>query len=328
MEKIEEYKSIFFSIINGYSIAFNSSFGQIFIKHFSCIETAKFEVQYETYLNDAKSQGILIFKEKESQIIKDGLWKENDEINLEINEKIIQDLKINYSKEYLFSRRQNIKKEIESFQNKIGSLRLKKAHFIGQVAEDFAYRRLIYDKIINSFFKDELCLNPLVIDNQIEDNEYNELQKIFYIYQEKINMDNIKKIALSPFFTNIYYLCKDDAYSFYGKPIIQLTTYQCDLVSFGNYFKNILSERQDIPREIMSDPNQLIEWIEIRNNAQKAGIIGNDNESSDGSKSILGGTKKDLEILGIKTEERFSLKKELEKSGGKLDATKLFELTG
>ncbi len=310
MEKIEEYKSIFFSIINGYSTAFNPTFGQIFIKHLDCIETAKFEVQYDIYLNDAKSQGISTFKQKESQILKDGLWKEDDEINLEINEKIIQDLKINYSKEYLFSRRQNIKKQIESFQNKIGSLRLKKAYFIGQVAEDFANRKLIYDRIINSFFKDESCSIPLIIDNEIEDSEYNQIQKMFYFHQERINIDNIKKIALSPFFTNIYYLCKDDAFSFYGKPIIKLTTYQCDLIFFGNYFKNILSERQDIPREIMNDPNQLIEWIEIRDNAQKAGIIGDDDEKSDGSMSIMGGTKKDLEMLGIATEQKFSLKKE------------------
>ena len=72
----------------------------------------------------------------------------------------------------------------------------------------------------------------------------------------------------------------------------------------------------------------LIDWIEIRVNATKAGIIGGEENASDGSKSILGGTKKDLEYLGIKLEERFSLKKELDKHGGKLDATKLFELTG
>jgi hypothetical protein len=326
VENVEEYKSIFFSIINGYSSVFHSYFGQIFIKHLSYIELAQFDTQYEVHLNEFKSLGIPTYKEKEKQIIENGLWKDNDEINLEINEKIIQDLRINYSKDYLYSRRKNLKKEIESYQNKINSLRLKKSYHIGQIAEEFANKKLIYDKIINSFFRDKQCLNLLINNDDIDDEKYEELQKLYYINQEKLNADNIKKISLSPFFTNIFYLCEDNAYSFYGKPIISLSNYQCDLVLFGRYFKNIISQRQDIPKEIMSNPNELIEWIEIRGNAERAGIIGDNNES-DGSMSVVGAQKKDLEILGIKTEQRFSLSKELEKSGGKLDADALFNLT-
>lgn len=327
MENTEEYKSIFFSIINGNSPVYHSYFGHIFIKHLSYVELAEFDTQYNVYLNESKSKGILSYKEKEQQIIRDEFWKSDDEINLEINEKIIQDLKINYSKDYLYSRRQHIKKEIESYQNKINSLRFKKSHYIGQVAEDFANRKLIYNKIINSFFTDKKCLNLLIENDDVDDEKYEELQKLYYINQEKLNADNIKKISLSPFFTNIFYLCEDNAYSFYGKPIVNLSNYQCDLILFGRYFKNIMSQRHDIPKEIANDPNELIEWIEIRDNAEKAGIIG-DNNPGDGSMSVVGGTKKDLELLGIKPEQRFSLKKELEKGGGKLTADKLFELTG
>lgn len=327
MENVEEYKSIFFNIINGYSNAFHSQFNQVFIKHLTYIELSELEVKYVEYLNQAKSQGILPYKEKEEQVIFNGLWKQNDEIDLEINEKAIRDLKINYSKDFLYSRRQILKEQIQSFQNKINSLRLKKSYYIGQVAEDFANRKLVYDRITNSFFKNKDCSDLLINNDDIDDEKYEELQRIYYINHEKLSTENIKKIALSPFFTSIYHLCQDNAYSFYGKPIVELTNLQCDLISYGRYFKNLLSQRQDIPKEIMNNPNELMEWIEIRDNAEQAGIIG-DNDNADGSKSIVGGTKKDFEMLGIKTEERFSLRKELEKSGGTLNAAKMFELTG
>lgn len=325
MDNIDEYKSIFYEILNGVSSVLHSSFNQIFVKHLSYVELAQFDIKYNLYLDEAKKQGILTFKEKEKEIIKDGLWKENDEIDLEINQKIIQDLSINYSKDYLYSRRKRIKQEIESFQNKISSLKLKKAFFIGQVAEDFANNKTLYYRIVNSFFKDKNCSDLLIKNDDIED-EYEELQKLYYKIQDKLSQDNIKKISLFPFFLNIYSLCQDNVYSFYGRPIIELSNYQVDLASYGRYFKHILSERQDIPKDVLNDPNQIMEWLDINENAKKAGIIG-DEETSDGSKSIVGGTAEDLKYLGIKTQERFSLRKELDKRGGKMGAEDLFQLT-
>ena len=325
MENTEEYKSIFFQIINGYTPVYHSCFGHIYLKHLTYIELSQLDVSYTSYLMEAKSKGILTFKEKESQVVRDGLWKDNDEIELDMNQKIVQDLRINYSKDYLASRRKKIKKDIDLFQNKVDALKLKKAYYIGQVAEDFAGVQLIYNKIVNSFFADKKCSQLLIVNDEI-DEEYDELRSLYYTTQEKLCQENIKKVALFPFFMNIYTLCQDDAHAFYGKSIVDLTNYQADLASYGRYFKHILSERQDIPKEVLNDPNQIIEWIEIQDNAKKAGIIGDD-DTGDGSKSIVGASSEDLKLLGIKTQERFSLRQELEKHGGKLNSDQLYNLT-
>ena len=49
--------------------------------------------------------------------------------------------------------------------------------------------------------------------------------------------DEIKRVAVSPFFMNTYYLCDDNPYHFFGKPILYLTNFQTALMSFAKNFK-------------------------------------------------------------------------------------------
>ena len=46
---------------------------------------------------------------------------------------------------------------------------------------------------------------------------------------EKFKAEVLKKIALADFFTNIFYLCEDNVFNFYGKPVIILTFYQIEI---------------------------------------------------------------------------------------------------
>lgn len=324
----QEYKSIFFEILNSTSSISHSFFGSIFIKHLSYLEVSDLDIKYNVYLNEAINSGIPTYKEKEKQIISDKLWTDNDEIELIQNQKIVQDLRIDYSKDYLISRRRNTKKQIKEFQSKINSLEFKKSHYIGSVAEEFANKKLMYYRIINSFHINKECTQVLVSQDEIEDDKYEELMDLYIKHNDRFNADNIKKIALYPFFSNIFSLCDDNVYTFFGKPIVQLTNYQTELFYFGRYFKNILSNHSEIPKEVLSNPDELMDWIDIQNNAKKAGIISDgEDDAQDGSMSVMGATKEDLEALGLKVNQRFNLGEELKKSGGKLNAEQLYNLT-
>lgn len=321
----DEYKLIFFDIINGYSCASLNS-QPLFIKHFSYIDNASFEVKYNNFLNEAIDQGIKTYPQKEKEIIDDGLWIENDNLELAQNEKFLQDLRINLSKDYLYSRRIRIKKDIQIAEQRIEALRIKKAHYIGHTAEEFANKKLIYYKIIHSFYLDNNLKSSFIQNDEIDDDRYNLLINIYYNILEKFNSDNLKKIALLPFFTNIFYLSQDDAYSFYGKPIINLTTYQTDIFILGRYFKNILSQYGDsIPKTIYENADDILEWIEIHENAEKQGIIGKDIEET-GASSIIGATSKDMQMLGLQPNQLFNLHDKLKEKGGALTSSDLYTL--
>jgi hypothetical protein len=217
-----------------------------------------------------------------------------------------------------------MRKEIESAQKDIDKLKLKKEHYIGITAESFANKKFTYYKLTQSYYKDEKLLEKLVgPDSEIDDIYYYELIELYNQFQDKLSGDNLKMLSISPFFTNLFYLCDDNAFNFYGKPIIQLTNYQVDLISLGRYFKNILSNHPNIPIDVRSKPDELMDWIEIKQNAKDAKVIDENNELG-GAGSIVGAQKKDLEMLGI-TPPKDSLGDKIKKAGGKLGMSEMLK---
>lgn len=327
----EFYRILFSEVINGFTLTNHSVFGQVFIKHFSYVEVGQIDSVYNTYLETAEKQGIPTYKEREKQIIADGFWTQKEEDYINDNEKLVTNLKINISKDYLPSRRKILRSQINEIQKDINKYKLRKDYFIGQTAEHYANKKLTFYKIINSYFKDveskeKLIQNP---DEEIRgDESYYELISLYNKYQEKFDSDNMRMLSISPFFTSIFYLSSDDAFSFYGKPIVNLTNYQADLYSYARYYKSVISQfGSSIPNEIKNNPEELSEWVDVRQNATEQKIIGDDNQDGGGG-SIVGANSEDLKILGIVVPKKNPLFEELKKKGGTLNKDDLFRLTG
>ena len=156
------YRLIFSDILLGYTSTSHSFFGPIFIKHLSYLDMGALDSQYNLYLLKAKSNGILDYKTREIDIIKENLWTQKEERELLDFEKFVTDVKINISKDYLNSRRQRMKKDINDVEKKIDKLKRKKEYYIGQTAESIAHKKLTYSKIIQSYYKDEKLLEKLI----------------------------------------------------------------------------------------------------------------------------------------------------------------------
>lgn len=128
-------------------------------------------------------------------------------------------------------------------------------------------------------------------------------------------------------FLNLFYLSGDNIYHFYGKPIINLTFYQIELFSLASNFKNILSEfGNSIPKNIMNDPDKLLEYVELNRNYKKAFPEDKEGEGG-GGRGIMGATKDDLETLGIQTTANDKFSQKL-KEKGKLSLKDLMEMSG
>lgn len=326
MRELNEYRVIFSEIIGGFSVIHHNQFGPLYIKHLSYLDISNFDVYYHNFFKEARDQKIPTYKEREEYILKNGLWENNDELSLIQNEKMLQDLKITFSKEFLVSKRNKQKIEIESTEQRVNALKLKKNYYIGYTAEAYASNKLHNYRVVNSLYQDSSLSKPFdSLDTDFQEKEFEELCKLYSFFQDRFGGEALKKISISPFFTNIFYLSPDEPNAFYGKPIINLTMYQADLWSYARYFKSIISENSNhIPKEIMNDPDDLMEWIELRNNAKSAGLF--DEKEDAGSSSIPGATKEDLNKLGIKTNAVFNLSEELKKKGGKLSTEDLYNL--
>ena len=121
------------------------------------------------------------------------------------------------------------------------------------------------------------------------------------------------------FFCNYFYLCDDNPQIFYGKPVVDLTFYQAEMFTYGRYFKNLAQESKGSPpEEIRNDPDKLIEFYEVRRNADE--ILDKASQKTGekmGASSLVGATKEDLEALGYN-----------ESGGGSVDLAKIADEKG
>lgn len=306
MENIQ-YNALFSEIIQCQSKLKHSVFGEVYLKHFSYSEAGDIETKYFEYLDEAKSNSLPTYKQQEEYIIKEGLWSQNDETDILLQEQFLDSLKLNYSKEYLNSRRIQMKSSIDDAEIKLQSLRLRKESYMSKTAESFANQKTLNYKVSNSFFKDKKLTEN--ISENCDGSEYEEFIGLFYKAQSRLGHDSLKRLSISSVFTNLFYLIEDNIYQFYGKPIIDLSNYQVDLFMWGRYFKHILQEQGNtIPQDVKNNPDKLINWIDLRKNARDARVI--DDEKS-GNMSIVGAKKEDYEILGLQITNNTNMNKKL-----------------
>ena len=177
---------------------------------------------------------------------------------------------------------------------------------------------------INYLFKSN---KPVSID-ELQEKDISILISYFNNISDQTGEENIKRIALSGFFLNSFYLCDDNPHTFYGKSVVDLTYNEGELFSYGRYFKSILSEMKNKPHpEIMEDPDNLIELYNVGKNSDKM------KESMDNADAtiVVGATNEDLERMGLKApsdepQTGVSLQAEADKKGGKLSMEDLMKL--
>ena len=147
---------------------------------------------------------------------------------------------------------------------------------------------------------------------------------------DKFLSDNLKKISLSGFFTNLFYLCEDNAHVFFGKPLVELTFYQIELFGYGRYYKNLLQNAENpVPEGIKGDPDKIVEWFDSAKSAKET-LEKSKNAGVDGSAtSLVGATKQDLERLGLDNpSETVNLAKKAAEKGGRLTMEDMMKLHG
>lgn len=261
---------IYAEIVNGYSpVHIHSSVA--FIRHPSLMTQAPLDEIFEEKTALAKKKGLLTEKQQLETLNKKGLWTTAQEEDIGVLRKRLSDLNAAKRNLYLDAqiKEQNIaitlcQKELETKFGRRNSL-------LTTTVEGFAEKKANDYFLFFSLFKDDK-LSTLFFSQEEFDEITDEFSQIENAYSEVIRKFaevNIQRVAIAPFFQNIYYYCDSDAFKFYGKPIALLTFHQEKLAFFGKYFRDIIGSTPDIPEDLLKNPEKLIEWYMGKTNLEK-----------------------------------------------------------
>ena len=125
---------------------------------------------------------------------------------------------------------------------------------------------------------------------------------------------------------NNFYLCGDNAADFFRKPIVELTTFQTNLLSSGRYYKSLISNSKTAPEEYYDNPLKLTEWYHLQDKTQSM-KDSMESKGEAGGKTIVGADRKELKSLEDEGESVIDLGKIAQEKGG-LDFDEIIKLHG
>jgi len=327
-------RRVFTEVVRGFSKIDNDEFGIFYIKHIDVFDSEEIDEKNEEYLNYAKNKGLPTEKQRLEHLKEDGLWGLDKQKEIDETTDYIKQLKLNKSKFFLKAQIDSVSQQIKDENEKLLKLVEEKFNLVGLTAEIFASKKINEYYIFNTLYKEKDLKNKLFTEEEFDElSEDNLLQliKMFNYNSSRFSQRNLKRIALSPFFLNDFYLCEDNPMSYFGKPLVDLTYNQSELFSHAKQFKFMLQDMKHRPsQEVMSDPDKLIEVYDAGKNAEK--VMSKVNAESDAS-TIVGATTEDLERLGLQSNEDSAQKgvdlaKEAAKKGGNLSMEELIKLHG
>ena len=332
-----DLKIVFSDVLRGFTVIKSEQLanGIAYIKHLNIFDNIQTDKNYSSCLKEATKKGLPTDDDQKEYLDKEKLWTKEDELELEKTNKYIDGLQATKSKLYLKSQIEPIKEEIKESEDKLRNLIRERENLIGFTAERYAAKRSNELYIQNAVYKDKE-LTKLAIDsetfNHMTDQSLALLTKDYSEATREVTLTNLKKVSLMPFFCNYYYLCDDNPQIFYGKPVVDLTFFQAELFAFGRYFKSIAQEaKASPPDDIKHDPDKLIEFYEMRKNADEAmDKLEEKSGGKSGASSLVGATKDDLDAIGVKTggPQTVNLSKLAKDKGGQLSMDDFVDLHG
>lgn len=324
-------KVIFSEILRGYTLVENKDFGKIKIKHFNNFDSAELDIKNRYFYEKARDQGLPTREQKIEYLLKEDIWdeKKNKEIlNLKT---MIAGLKNSKSKVFLQAHIDDINRQLEENQLKLAHLEIQKEELIGFCAENYAQRRINEHYMQKAILKDN---GEFLLSNEdFEDLQQDQLMGLISTYNKntrKFESPNLKKISLSGFFTNLFYLCENNAYTFFGKPLVELTFYQVELFGYARYYKSLMeSSESKVPDEVRQDPEKIVEWFESSKSAREVMDKSQTAGKEGSATSLVGATKQDLKRLGLDNpNETISLAKKAAEKGGSLTMQDMMKIHG
>lgn len=320
-----ELKELLSDIIRGFSIC-NIDGREKYIKHFGIWDFSEIHAKQSILFQEAlKTHGLYSLADREKFVTANKTWLKED--TLKDNRVLLKTLKDNLSKGiYNLQQIETVKGEISKLTQEINDLEIEKKDLVGLTAEDYVSKKIDEYFISLAMYEDRDLTIQSYSEQVLKDLESEELNNIVCIFNTRsarFNSSHIEKCSLLGNFSYLFYLCNDDPFTLFGKPLTHITSYQAELFNYAKYFKHVIQNcGMPMPDDIQGDPDKIRDWISVSN---KTKALIEQGENKDGISTF--GMKQE-DINRMKQQGFKDLNEELKKNGGKLSMEDMMKMHG
>lgn len=318
-QRAKTQRHCFTEIIQGYStLTWRDQC--IFIKHLNHFDVQDTEEYYSTQYKRARDKGLPTEEERLIELKAQGFWTEEQEGKIKYLREYIDGLIKNRKKIIPIDQIRQNKEETDRTEKILYELVSQRNEFLRATCESFAARKQNDYYLRYSLYKDLNFKNLFFNDSDFEDLETNELNLLFFMSNQKLDLFsdvNIKWLAFASFFQNMFGLT-ESVYEFYGRPISQLTFYQINLAIYGVNYKAMLSSSENVPENVKQDPTEYEEWYAAKTNIKKL-----QEEKGEGV-NVIGAKAEDYERYGLNSNGGININEMLKQ--GKIEKSDLFSV--
>lgn len=313
--KIQLRKSLG-EIIAGFSL-YTLDGNTVYLKHRSLIDDLETDFLYQKYFDKSVNDGFFTDEQHLEFLIKNGLWTNHKEKQIDKSQKTISELYENKRKVYRFDDIKLYQDQIEEEEKLLISLINERAGLCVDTAESSAQRLTDLHLLQKSIFKDPELKNLLYSEKEFDDLTIESTDKIFSLFkffQNDFDEKNLKALSIQPFFTNLFYL-SESIKDFFGVAISKLTHFQSKLITWGQYYQSIISNNT-IPSDIRDDADKIEDWFFGKQSVEK--LIQKQEEK--GGNLSLNISKEEMKYYNLQNDDGIQKKliQKIKESGGEL----------
>lgn len=270
----------------------------VFVKHLTCFDQTELDCFYERVLAGLIKRGMMTEADKFKLLEKQGLWTKGDEHEMANHKVYTDNLEKTKSLLPIKSQRDEIDVQLKEAQIKMFEMINRRSRHLGRTAERTAEMKAQYEYLRLAFFSDQAFTQPVFTAKDMDELTEEDSEALLNLYIsiiQQFSLPQLRKIAVQLFFTNYYYLCGEDPTLFFQKPVVSLTTQQVNLLSFGHYFRSILSNHE-VPKDISQDPDKIEEFVSQSTAAKKMMA---DTPAQGHRVGYIGAREEDFKAMGV-----------------------------
>lgn len=251
----------FVDICRGYSVGTYKG-STIYIKHLGHVDHMAFDDIQLAFKNEAIAEGAKTEEERLQYLVSKGLWSASKDEDIERQRDTIARFEDGRRTIPQPSMLRLHDKQTQDERDKLVKMLTEKGELIGVTAETYATQRLNDHYIINNLFSDVAMSHPFFSESSFEDFNNSEVEDITAAYNAATDCcsdANIKRLVVQDFYITYYSACNDNLYTFFGRPVCQMTYYMVKCGSYSRYFKRLMEDTDlsRLSREKRMDPDMI-----------------------------------------------------------------------
>jgi hypothetical protein len=247
LRNAKQCRSAFREILQGYSYVEERD---IYIKHFTEVDLGNLEILYKRCEKELRKLGIDGIKDKLAFLNKEGYWTEDDENTFMMAKWAFNDAVKFTDTLQSDEQKEKFQKTIDEKKEEFEEISQKRNEIVNPTIESFCDRSINEHYVRIALYKDKELEKPYLTEEEFKDISYIELGELVEKYNEIIDWftdQNLRRIAVNGFFLNSFIMSDNDPTKFYGKSVLEMTTYQMNLYAKGKFYKSILEEGKEPP---------------------------------------------------------------------------------